>query len=366
MSVTILKLQLARLKPIQILYRSYENFRDEYFLNDLNQNFERDLFQLDLTSLASNKIYNLFIEIVTSTLDKHATIKSQTIRGNRASFMNKELSKAIMHRSWLKSKYRKFPTPNNRLNYQKQRNKCVAIRRKAVNEQFSRISGISGISGKVSNKDFYKLVKPYLANKGTLTNNDITLVNDDIMVTDQNKIMKILNDYYVNIVQITTGVVPSNIKDGIGSHLSNEELVAKIVDQYKDHPSIKSMKENCEIDCTFSFQEVSSDDVFRHLNNDPKTIGDDNIPPKILNLTAGVLYSPLTVTINSSINEITFPDKAKRAAVTPIFKSEEKTDKKNYRPVSILNSLSKVLENVMKEQLIPFFRKLFVCLYLSL
>ena len=41
--------------------------------------------------------------------------------------------------------------------------------------------------------------------------------------------------------------------------------------------------------------------------------------------------------------------------MTPIFKSEEKTDKKNYRPVSILNSLSKVFENAMKEQLIPFF-----------
>ena len=93
----------------------------------------------------------------------------------------------------------------------------------------------------------------------------MTLVNDYKIVTDQNKIVKILNDYYVNIFQITT-VVPSNIKDEIGSHLSNEEHVAKIVDHYEDHPSIKSMKENCKIDCTFSFH-VSSDDVFTHLKN---------------------------------------------------------------------------------------------------
>ena len=263
MSVTILKSEVARLKPIKILYRSYKNFRDEYFLSYLNQNFERDFFQLDQISFVSNKIYNLFVEIVTSTLDKHAPITSKTIWGNQPSLMNKELNKAIMHRSRLQSKYRKLPTPNNRLDYQKQRNKCVAIRRKAVNEQFSIVSS----GGKVSNKDFYKLVKPYLTNKGAVTNNDTTLVNDDKIVTDQNKIVKILNDCYVNIVQITTDVVPSNIKNDIGSHLSNEELVAKNVDQYKDHPSIKSMKENCKIDCTFSFQEVSSDDVFRHLNN---------------------------------------------------------------------------------------------------
>ena len=182
-------------------------------------------------------------------------------------------------------------------------------------------------------------------------------MNDDKIVTDQNDIVKILNDYYVNIVQITTGIAPKNIKDEIGCDLSNKKVVANIVEHYKDHPSIKSIKENCNIDCTFSFQEVSSDDIFRHLNNldARKAIGDDNIPPKILKLAAGVLSSPLTVTINSSIKEINFPDKAKRAAVAPIFKSEDKTDKKNYRPVSILNSLSKVFENVMKEQLIPFF-----------
>ena len=73
---------------------------------------------------------------------------------------------------------------------------AATIRRKAVNEQFGRVNS----GGKVSNKDFYKLVKPYLTNKGALTINDMTLVNDDKIVTDQNKIVKILNDYYVNII----------------------------------------------------------------------------------------------------------------------------------------------------------------------
>ena len=46
---------------------------------------------------------------------------------------------------------------------------------------------------------------------------------------------------------------------------------------------------------------------------------------------------------------------AKVAAVTPILKSDEKIDKRNYRAVSILNSISKILENVIKEQLVPYF-----------
>ena len=51
---------------------------------------------------------------------------------------------------------------------------------------------------------------------------------------------------------------------------------------------------------------------------------------------------------------MTFPNQCKNAAVVPIFKSEDKIDKKNYRPVSILNSLSKIFENVIKDQVTIF------------
>ena len=51
-----------------------------------------------------------------------------------------------------------------------------------------------------------------------------------------------------------------------------------------------------------------------------------------------------------------FPTKAKRTAVTTIYKSD-KTDIKNYRPISILNSLSKFFENVIKNPIVPFFDK---------
>ena len=52
-----------------------------------------------------------------------------------------------------------------------------------------------------------------------------------------------------------------------------------------------------------------------------------------------------------------FPTKAKRAVVTTIYKSDDKTNVKNYRPVSILNSISKIFENVIKDQIVPFFDK---------
>ena len=86
-----------------------------------------------------------------------------------------------------------------------------------------------------------------------------------------------------------------------------------------------------------------------------KSTGEDKLPPKILQISANVLDKPVTTVINVSISEMTFPNQFKNAAVVQVFKSEDKIDKKNYRPVSILNSLSKIFENVIKDQVTPFF-----------
>jgi len=52
-----------------------------------------------------------------------------------------------------------------------------------------------------------------------------------------------------------------------------------------------------------------------------------------------------------SISSGTFPDHLKYAVVKPLFKKGDKTKLLNYRPISILSSFSKVLENVMYKQL---------------
>ena len=141
----------------------------------------------------------------------------------------------------------------------------------------------------------------------------------------------------------------------IASNISNKQAVLNIVNHYKSHPSI-----NFVIEEEFSFKQTTSEDICKLLKNlnEHKAIGDDNIPPKILKLAADTICTPLSITINSSINEINFPAKAKSAVVAPLFKAGDKTDKRNYRSVSILNSISKIFENVLKDQIVPFFEKL--------
>ena len=70
------------------------------------------------------------------SINTYAPLK--ILRGNQSRFMNKELSKAIMKRSALKSKYHKHPNSTNRALFKKQRNICVSLRRKAIKNYFNK------------------------------------------------------------------------------------------------------------------------------------------------------------------------------------------------------------------------------------
>ena len=83
-----------------------------------------------------NSECNNLLTMIQKVLNKHAPLKSRVIRGNQAPFMKKEVSKAIMTRSQLETKYNKPKQEADRNAYKKQQNLCVKLRRKAVNQYF--------------------------------------------------------------------------------------------------------------------------------------------------------------------------------------------------------------------------------------
>ena len=108
---------------------------------------------------------------------------------------------------------------------------------------------------------------------------------------------------------------------------------------------------------TFHFKDINHSDVYKLFKGlDTKTsTGEDKIPPKLVKLAAESLIAPLTNEINSSIRSSIFPHKAKRAAVTPLYKGgNDETTMGNYRPVSVLNVFSKFYERIIKQQKMDF------------
>ena len=85
-----------------------------------------------------------------------------------------------------------------------------------------------------------------------------------------------------------------------------------------------------------------------------KACGCDGISNKILKLCADGITSSFTDIVNLSLLSGSYPDQWKLANVIPIFKKDDRQSKLNYRPVSLLDSLSEIAEKIVFVRLYDF------------
>ena len=74
-------------------------------------------------------------------------------------------------------------------------------------------------------------------------------------------------------------------------------------------------------------------------------------------MAAQSIASPLSMLINSCFTYVIFPNKLKLAKVVPVFKKEPSNMLPNYCPISLLPSLSKLIERLICNRLLPFFTR---------
>lgn len=79
--------------------------------------------------------------------------------------------------------------------------------------------------------------------------------------------------------------------------------------------------------------------------------GYDDIPPSLLKLSSDIISAPLAHVINLSLVTGFYPNQLKNAKVIPVFKSGDKREVNNYRPISMLPSFNKVFEKVICSRL---------------
>ena len=113
--------------------------------------------------------------------------------------MNKELRKAIYTRSRLRNRY--FKNPPKRMK------RPMKEGRKSITQHFSKITS----KGIMTNKQFWKTMKPFLTNKGCLENNDIILLDGEEMITNDRILAKRFNEHYINIVERSSDFKPSKM-----------------------------------------------------------------------------------------------------------------------------------------------------------
>ena len=76
-----------------------------------------------------------------------------------------------------------------------------------------------------------------------------------------------------------------------------------------------------------------------------------NIPAMLFKSSSNIYSESMQLIFNDCIQNCVFPDLLKLADVTCLHKSEEKTRKKNYRPVSVLPTVYRVFERLVDKQI---------------
>ena len=96
------------------------------------------------------------------------------------------------------------------------------------------------------------------------------------------------------------------------------------------------------------------EDVISSLDSN-KSVGPNSIPTKILKLLKDDISSQLSETFNISFSSGFFPSLLKTAQVIPVHKKDTKLDFSNYRPISLLSNIEKILERLMYNRMHKFF-----------
>ena len=80
----------------------------------------------------------------------------------------------------------------------------------------------------------------------------------------------------------------------------------------------------------------------------------DKISNKLLKAAGQSIYETLLYIFNLILETGIFPEDLKQAKVTPVFKADDKSDCGNYRPISVIPAIAKILEKLISDQLIEY------------
>ena len=199
------------------------------------------------------------------------------------------------------------------------------------------------------NKKFWKTVGPNFLSKKPI-NENMSLWEKNRLITNEKSIAKIFNDCFTSIMKRLhterTEFVSKHVK------LSNNPVLSA-VNKFQNHPSILKIISSGTY-LGFSFRPVIYEEVLTELKSldISKTTQLERIPTKIMKENSNIFATFLVKDINTCIRKAELPDKLETADRTPAFKKDDdKHDKSNYVPVSILPISSKVYEKCLNKQI---------------
>ena len=303
--------------------------------NERNYNIYRQYLEsIDFSSVTNGKdaqrTFTDFHNKILAAYNKAFPISKINIRyKNRKPWLSEGLKKSIKMKNNLYVKQLKYAGNEHKEKYKLYRNKLNHLLRMAEKRHITQL-----LEKYKSNMKKTWIIMKDIINKNNKPTDCKVFKQNNKLITDKVDICNGFNDFFINVGCTLDKKIPRSntnpLEFMVGTY--QQSIFLKPVNQNELILIINKMKSNSSP----GWDDITSESIKKvHLN----------------------LLQPLMHVLNLSLSQGIFPNELKSACVVPIFKNSDRSKFSNYRPVSVLTSLSKIFERVFYNRLLEFLTK---------
>ena len=286
----------------------------------MNENLESSEIKQHIHEKDINKTTEELIKVIQDTAQLHAPLKETNIgeSKSKAPWQNEELDNKIKEKNSLLADYFYYGNSAFKNRAQKLSNEITHMKR--------------------------KLKRAYVTTKLEEAGGD------------GKKTWKLL-DCVTGRVACKDSVEPENINQEKANRYN--KYFATVGTEIQKELKFKPQAEQITGSEGFLFKPRTPEDTIKLIDTlkSDVAVGDDFVDAKLIKDAKLVIAPILTEIINIGYEKSTFPDSMKSARIKPIHKKNSTEEIENYRPISILPTLSKLIERDASNQMMEFFEK---------
>jgi len=308
-----------------------QNFILDYLAIDWNET-------LDLQKNDTNHSLNKFMTKINSLVDHYMPLKkvsNKEYKRRLKPWITNSILNKIKYKNKIFKKYSNCKNNNNRkqelLNeYKVIKNEITTQTRIGKKQFYQRYF----TENKTNLKKIWKGIKEIINIKSKNFDQPTCLKTDDETITDPKQIANKFNSYFTSIA------------DNI---LKERKYEGNPNDQFTDFLMTP-------LDTSFLFTECNENEIKALISslNPNKASGPNSIPTFVLHLLKDDICSPICKILNLSLSTGQHPDIFKIAKATAVFKKGSRLLVSNYRPISLLSNINKILEKLVFSRMFKF------------
>lgn len=321
-------ISVSKLKNTHNVNRISTTLNYEQALKDLQ---ERNLSDL-LFCNDPNLLIDSFINILTNIVNENTNIRN--IPSNKRiikPWITLGILRCIKNRNKLQKQSRNDPHNEIlKITYTRYRNHCNNLIKK-LKRKYERNLLAQSVS---NNKLLWKNIKT-ITYSNTLKNQNVELLN---IKTTPIESINCVNAYFANI---------------------GKQLAQKINPELNNIPNnnrTNALESQLNTFVLLDTDDSEVDAILMNLKSDSAP-GWDNVSTKFLKYIRKEAVPIITHLTNLCFQKGVFPAPLKQSVITPVYKGGDSDDVSNYRPISVLPSISKVLEKIINIRLTNYFKK---------